>query len=104
MNKPAKPIDEAEEALYRRWKGRAADLRGESRCQYDEYAPLLARAPKEPWFGGDNPRTRQSMRAVKRWLSTNMKDWPTCRHHDEPAQLVFVARPHVGGDGEYCLP
>lgn len=85
----------------------AVDFKGEARCNFSNLKSVLDGCPLEPWFGVDHPRTQQSFAKIKRHLSTNLKDWPVCRHRDEPAQLVFDARWLRDGsalDSEYCLP
>lgn len=96
--------DPKEEALFRKWMGDAATFRGEARCDFSNVDKVLNAAPKEPHFGYDNPRTQQSMLTIKRYLSTNLKAYPVCRHSGEPAQLVFDDWQHHDGDGKYLVP
>jgi hypothetical protein len=76
-------------------------FRGEDRCYWGEENDALRKAPREPHFGVDNARTQQSFKIIKRWVSTNFRTWPVCRHSGEPCELKFWPRSHEGGDGEY---
>lgn len=95
---PKQNIDTKEEALRAKI---IPAFRGEDRCNHTAANFKLLDAPHEPWFGEDNKRSLQSKRTIKRWISTNLREFPICRHSGLPCDLEFQARDEIGGDGQY---
>ncbi len=79
---------------------------GEAPCDPQAATKLLDGAPMLPMFGPADEVTQRSMKAVKRWISTNLREWPTCRHSRQPLELRFESRPLPGDEygGSYCKP
>lgn len=81
-------------------------FRGEEKCDHSAANAKLLGAPKGPWMGvTGNGRavTEKSMLAIKQWAARNFTAFPTCRHSNRNAGLLFEARRHEGGDGEYTI-
>lgn len=77
---------------------------GERLCNHSKANLKLHQAPKHPYFGVENERTQQSMKALKRWVSTNLRTWPVCRHSGDPCNLSFSSLPEPGlYDGQYLV-
>ncbi len=92
------PPDAKEEALRKKI---LKPFLGEARCRLGAPESMtFGQELKLPFFGPDNERTKQSLRQLKRWVSTNFREWPTCHHTRQPAELAYKAPYCDGGDGK----
>lgn len=95
-----KSVDPAEQKLLDKVLPK---FRGEARCQPPKPPQGY---PREPYFRDNSERNQQSFKAVKRYLSVAMREWPICRHSREPLELRIEGATMKDDPygGEYARP
>jgi len=86
VTKPKPKVDEREAELQAKVLPK---FRHEEACQ----PPPIKGYPTLPYFADAPERNEQSRKEMKRWISTNLKDWPVCRFERTPLNLVIEGRP-----------
>jgi hypothetical protein len=97
-------LDEKEEALRAKILPK---FNGEARCQPPKPPQNY---PIEPYFHDNPERNAQSERVLRRFLTTNMREWPVCRWSRQPMELRIEGKtmrddPYGGEKAEprfYC--
>lgn len=98
-----KDVDPKEEALYKRWTGNAGSRVNQANCGYQYPGVEIQGYQGTPWFHGHEERIVSARAQMKRWVSSNHKDWPTCQH-GHAINLVQIVREAKGGDGYLAFP
>jgi hypothetical protein len=97
-------LDQKEEALRAKILPK---FNGEARCQPPKPPQNY---PIEPYFHDNPERNAQSERVLRRFLTTNMREWPVCRWSRQPMELRIEGKtmrddPYGGEKAEprfYC--